>query len=102
MNPQESENGTPAAPPRKRGRKLGHVANVRSALAWVWRQVECGQLDLPRAKVLTYIASTLVPTIEKGALEARLGELEKLVATGGRVGSVRPLPRPESGPPAAA
>ncbi len=101
MTSGQSENGTPASPPlkRRRGRKLGSIANVRSALAFVWRKVEAGEVDLAKAKTLVYIGSTLVTSLEKGELEERLAEVERVVASGG---VVRPLARQASGPKDAA
>jgi hypothetical protein len=65
-----------STPPVKRGRRLGSAENVRAALAWVFREVEADRMDPGKARVLTYVASTLLAAIN-GNLEERVAQLEE-------------------------
>lgn len=63
-----------------RGRKLKTVANVRAALAALYRQVELSDLELGRkAKILGYTAQTLLQAIAGVEGDARLLELQSQV-----------------------
>mgnify|MGYP005823140247 CR=1 FL=1 len=64
-------------PPVKRGRRLGNVANVRSGLADVIRQLEAGELETKRANALVYAYSVLAGIMQGSDLEARVAALEE-------------------------
>lgn len=70
--------------PSKRGRRMKTIPNVNTALGWLWRQVELGSIDLARARVLVYLAATLISGLEKGELEERIAALEAAQADKGR------------------
>lgn len=57
-------------------RSLNTQADVRRALAWVWREVEADRMELPKAKVLIYGALSLSQVLSEHDLEARILALE--------------------------
>lgn len=63
-------------PVQKRGRRLGSLANVRTALADVVRKLESDQMDAGKARALIYGLSTLADAIRQSDLEARISALE--------------------------
>ena len=71
---------TPAAtdpPPRRRGRRLGSLHNVRSALADVVRRLEAGNIEVGVARAEVYALSTLGSLIVQTDVEQRLTQLEE-------------------------
>lgn len=84
---ETSESGTPSPPstpgPRRRGRRLGSIANVRAGLADVIRKLEAGELDSKRATCLVYAYATLAGVIKGGELEDRIAALETVLAARG-------------------
>lgn len=57
-------------------RRLKTADNVRAALAWVFRQVEGGDMELDKARVLIYAAVSLGGILKATELEARISALE--------------------------
>ena len=70
-------------PPRRRGRRLGNIENVKSALADVVRKLESGDLEPKRSNALVYALSTLA-SIMQGDLEERLAAVEATLHGAGR------------------
>lgn len=57
-------------------RRLKTPSDVRLALAHLYRAVEKGTMDLPKARVLIYAAATLGGLIAASDIDARLDALE--------------------------
>lgn len=57
-------------------RSLKTQADIRRALAWVWREVEADRMELRKAKTLIYGALSLSQVMTQHDLEARLEALE--------------------------
>jgi hypothetical protein len=73
-------------PPRRRGRRLKSIENLRSFVADVLRRVEAGvppgaPLDAARARVMLYGASILVSAITGSELEERIARIEAAQTT---------------------
>jgi hypothetical protein len=89
---ETSESGTPSPPstpgPRRRGRRLGTIANVKAGLGAVIRGLEAGApadgtLDPKRATCLVYAYATLASVIKGSELEDRIAALETVLAARG-------------------
>jgi hypothetical protein len=76
---------------------LGSIKAVRAALSWAWRELEADRLDIPKAKAFATLGYAIIAALQKSDVVERLAELEKVVASGGRAGVVRPLSRQASG-----
>jgi hypothetical protein len=61
---------------RRRGRRLATAAHVKAALAHLYRELEAGTIDVPRARALVYCAATLSSVLQASDFEARLAALE--------------------------
>ncbi len=57
-------------------RRLKTQDNCRTAIAWVFREVEGERMDPTRARVLIYAALSISSIISEHDLEARLVALE--------------------------
>lgn len=57
-------------------RSLKTQADIRRALAWVWREVEADRMELRKAKTLIYGALSLSQVMTQHDLEARIAALE--------------------------
>ena len=57
-------------------RSLKTQADIRRALAWVWRQVEADNMEPPKAKTLIYCALSLSGVMTEHDLEARMEAME--------------------------
>lgn len=84
-------NPTSPPPPKRRGRRLRSIENVRAFVADVLRKVEGSvpegaQLDVARARVMLYGASILASLVQGSDFEDRLRELER--QAGKAIGSV--------------
>lgn len=78
-------NPTSPPPPKRRGRRLRSVENVRAFVADVLRKVEASipegaPLDPARARVMLYGASILASLVQGSDFEERLRELERQAA----------------------
>ncbi len=81
-------NPTTPPTPKRRGRRLRSVENVRAFVASVLRAVEesvpeGGKLDVGRARVMLYGASILAGLVQGSDFEDRLRELEKMAGRAG-------------------
>ena len=63
-------------------RSLKSQADVKRALAWVWRELESDRMEVPKAKALIYGALSLSSVMTEHDLEARLEALENGTAKG--------------------
>lgn len=57
-------------------RKLDNQEDCRRLLAFVIREVEADKMEIPKAKLLIYAASTLSSVLSEHDVEQRLAELE--------------------------
>jgi hypothetical protein len=81
VNTNDGSDSPPLPTPRRRGRRLKSIENLRAFVADVLRRVETGvppgaPLDPARARVLLYGASILVTAIGGADLEARVTAIE--------------------------
>jgi len=58
-------------------RQLKTQADVKRALAWVWRELEADRMPVPKAKALIYGALSLSQVMTEHDLEERLRKLEE-------------------------
>ncbi len=58
-------------------RQLKTQADVKRALAWVWRELEADRMPVPKAKALIYGALSLSQVMTEHDLEERLRALEE-------------------------
>lgn len=58
-------------------RQLKTQADVKRALAWVWRELEADRMPVPKAKALIYGALSLSQVMTEHDLEERLRVLEE-------------------------
>jgi hypothetical protein len=70
-------------PPKKRGRRLARIANVKTALADVVRKLEAGEITPRVANALTYTLATLAGVMQGADLEERIAQLERTQAAPG-------------------
>ena len=61
---------------KKRSRRLGSIGNVKSALAFVCRELEADTMDTGKARALVYALQTLAGLIVASDLEERVRRLE--------------------------
>ena len=88
LNPNESapvDMSTPPPPPPKtpRGRPLKSQADLRRALASLYRQIEAGSVDVARARIQVYALATLSALHERHELEAELEVIRRSLAAAG-------------------
>lgn len=59
-------------------RDLSTQDAVRTALAWVWREIEADRMPIPKGKALIYGALSISQVLRDTDLERRLEALEAL------------------------
>lgn len=72
-----------AAPAKKRGRRLSSMANIKAALADVYRQLEAGTLKAGDARARIYALQVLAQVIQVNDLEKQLARLDAAVREAG-------------------
>lgn len=80
---KKGQKNTTPTPPRARRRTLRTQLDCRRALAWIFGELEAGNLDVPRARTLTYTISVLSAALERGELEAELDAIKTTLAEAG-------------------
>lgn len=74
----QGAHGASAPPtPKRRGRRLKTVSNVRRGLADVIRRLEAGNMDVKLGRSLIYGLSQLAAVIGAADLEQRIAALER-------------------------